>query len=559
MGQIPAEYLPPIDLWPQRIYALPEFAHLPQRFNSTEELLDKTVAAGNGGRVALYFEDKQIPYKALLDQVNRLGSALRRLGIEEADRVVLRLPNIPPAIVANFAVLRIGAVIVPTSVLFSRAEIAHICNSTEAKAIIVAATLLEEFEQARPLLHTVRHVIVVGGAQEEIERKGYLAYQALLDGGDPTCDPVRRDRLDVSVLLFTSGTTGPPKGTVHFMEEALIVPDSFGKYCWRVTEEDVLLSPAPLAMAAGYSVAAAIPYRFGAALSLLPRFTPEAAFVTIQNHKITILSALPTAYRKMLQVPDARTRYNLSSLKLCTGGGESLTAQTYVDWKAKFGLEIFEGLGTTELMFVFISSAGPRKVKPGSIGPAVAGYKLRVVNEEGRDCQPGEPGELLARGPTGTVYWRDPYAQRRAVTEGWCRAGDMVTMDEDGYISFLTREDDLIKSSGYRIGPEEIEDVLLTHAAVADVGVVGLPDPVMGQRTKAFVTLKSGQQPFEALKAELIEFCTGKLAVYKLPREVEFLDRMPRATGPGGPGTGKLLRRLLRQREQDKAQAGEKP
>jgi 2-aminobenzoate-CoA ligase len=549
MGQIPADCLPPKALWPQRIYTLPEFARLPQRFNSTEELLDKTVAAGKGDRPALYFEDKRIPYKALLGQVNRLGSALTRLGIEEADRVVLRLPNIPPAIVANFAVLKIGAVIVPTSVLFSRAEIAHICNSTEAKAIIVAAPLLPELEQARPLLDTVRHVIVVGGAQEDLERKGYLSYQVLLDVGDSACDPVRRDRMDVSVLLFTSGTTGPPKGTVHLMEEALIVPDSFGKYCWRVTEKDVLLSSAPLAMAAGYSVAAAIPYRFGAALSLLSRFTPEAAFETIERHKVTILSALPTAYRKMLQVPDARTRYNLSSLKLCTGGGESLTAQTYFDWKAKFDIEIFEGLGTTELMFVFASSAGPRKVKPGSIGPAVAGYELRAVNEEGRDCRPGETGELLARGPTGTVYWRDPDAQRRAVTVGWCRAGDMVSMDEDGYVSFLTREDDLIKSSGYRIGPEEIEDVLLTHPAVADAAVVGISDPVMGQRTKAFVALKAGQQPLEGLKAELIEFCAGKLAVYKFPREVEFLDRMPRATGPGGPGTGKLLRRLLRHRE----------
>lgn len=231
---------------------------------------------------------------------------------------------------------------------------------------------------------------------------------------------------------------------------------------------------------------------------MLPRFTPEAAFETIERHKVTILSALPTAYRKMLQLPDAPTRYNLGSLKLCTGGGESLTAQTYFDWKAKFDLEIFEGLGTTELMFVFVSSAGPRKVKPGSIGPAVPGYELRVVDEGGGECRPGETGELLARGPTGTVYWRDPEAQRRAVTEGWCRAGDMVSMDEEGYISFLTREDDLIKSSGYRIGPEEIEDVLLTHPAVADVGVVGLPDSVMGQRTKAFVALKAGQQPSEA-------------------------------------------------------------
>ena len=555
MGKIPADYLPPSELRPQRIYTLPEFKNIPQRLNSTEELLDKTVAAGKGDRVALCFDDKRIPYKALLAQVNKLGSALKKLGIEEGDRIALRLPNIPPAIVANFAVLKIGAVVLPTSVLFSRSEIAHVFNNAEVKAVIVAATLLEELEKAIPELKTVKHVIVVGGEAEEIKKKGYLLYQELLDSGEPTCDPVRRDRMDVSVLLFTSGTTGLPKGTAHFMEEALIVPDSFGKHCWRLTENDVLLSAAPLSMAAGYSAAATIPYRFGAALSLLPRFTPDGMFETIQNHKVTILSALPTAYRKLLQVPDAGKRFNLSSLTTCTGGGESLTAQTYLDWKGKFGQEIFEGLGTTEMMFVFISSAATRKVKPGSIGPAIPGYELRVVNEEGKDCKPGESGQLWARGPTGTIYWRDPEKQRSAVKDGWCRAGDMVSMDEDGYIWFLAREDDLIKSSGYRIGPEEIEDVLVTHPAVADAGIVGVPDPVMGQKTKAFVSLKSGQQPSEALKAELIEFCKGKVAVYKLPREVEFTDQMPRAPGPGGPGTGKLLRRVLRQREQDKAKA----
>lgn len=555
MGKIPADYLPPSELRPQRIYTLPEFKNIPQRLNSTEELLDKTVAGGKGDRVALCFDDKRIPYKALLAQVNKLGSALKKLGIEEGDRVALRLPNIPPAIVANFAVLKIGAVVLPTSVLFSRSEIAHVFNNAEVKAVIVAATLLEELEKAIPELKTVKHVIVVGGEAEQIKKKGYLLYQELLDSGEPTCDPVRRDRMDVSVLLFTSGTTGLPKGTAHFMEEALIVPDSFGKHCWRLTENDVLLSAAPLSMAAGYSAAATIPYRFGAALSLLPRFTPEGMFETIQNHKVTVLSALPTAYRKMLQVPDAEKRYNLNSLKTCTGGGESLTAQTYLDWKGKFGQEIFEGLGTTEMMYVFISSAATRKVKPGSIGPAIPGYELRVVNEEGKDCKPGETGQLWARGPTGTIYWRDPEKQRSAVKDGWCRAGDMVSMDEDGYIWFLAREDDLIKSSGYRIGPEEIEDVLVTHPAVADAGIVGVPDTVMGQKTKAFVALKSGQQPSEALKAELIEFCKGKVAVYKLPREVEFTDQMPRAPGPGGPGTGKLLRRVLRQREQDKAKA----
>ena len=555
MAKIPEGYLPPRELWPSRIYKLPEYQDYPQKLNSTEELLDKQVAAGRGDRPAILFEDKKIPYKALLGMVNKLGSSLKALGIEEADRVALRAPNIPPALVANFAVLKIGGIFLPTSGLFSRAEIAHVFNNAEVKAVVVAAPLLEELEKARPELNTLKHVIVIGGTPEQqaaCKQKGYLLYQELVDGGKPECDPVRRDRMDVAVLLYTSGTTGLPKGTVHFVEEALVVPDGFGKYCWGVTENDVILSAAPLSMAAGYSAVAAIPYRFGAAVSIFARFTPEGMFEQIQSHKATILSALPTAYRKMLEVPDAEKKYNLSSLRICTGGGESLTAKTYLDWKAKFSQEIFEGLGTTEMMFVFISSAATKKVKPGSIGPAIPGYELRVLNEEGKDCKPGETGQLVARGPTGTIYYRDPEKQRSVVKEGWCRAGDMVSMDEDGYIWFLSREDDLIKSSGYRIGPEEIEDVLVAHPAVADAGVVGVADPVMGQKTKAFVQLKEGKQSSEALTNELIEFCRGKIAVYKLPREVEFIDKMPRAPGPGGPGTGKLLRRMLREREGQK-------
>src|SRR5574342_644561 len=556
MAKIPEGYLPPRELWPTRSYTLPEYEGYPQKLNSTEELIDKQVASGKGDRPAILFEDKRIPYKALLGMVNRLGSSLKALGIEEADRVALRSPNIPPALVANFAALKIGGIFLPTSGLFSSAEITHVFNHAEVKAVFVAAALLEGLEKAKPDLKTLKHVIVIGGTPEQqaqYKRQGYLLYQELLDGGKPECDPVRRDRMDVSDLLYTSGTPGPPKGVAHFMEEAPVVSDRFGKYCWGVKESDVILCASPMAMAAGYSAVASIPFRFGAAVSIFARFTPEGMLEQVQSHKATILSALPTAYRKMLQVPDAEKKYDLSSLRICTGGGESLTAKTYLDWKAKFGQEIFEGLGTTEMMFVFISSAATKKVKPGSIGPAVPGYQLKVVNEAGQEAKRGEVGQLFARGPTGTIYWRDPEKQRASVKDGWCRAGDMVNMDEDGYIWFLSREDDLIKSSGYRIGPEEIEDVLVTHPAVADAGVIGVPDPIMGQKTRAYVALKPGQQPSEELKKELIEFCRGKIAVYKLPREVAFTDKMPRAAGPGGPGTGKLLRRVLRQQEAEKA------
>jgi 2-aminobenzoate-CoA ligase len=547
MGTIPSSFLPPRALWPERIYTLPEHAGYPARLNSSEELIDRHVEAGHGDRVAILYEDQRITYRQLQGSVGRLGSALRTLGIGEEDRVLLRVPSIPPALVANFAVIRIGGVIVPTSPLFSRTELVHVAENTEAVALIVAAPLLEEVERARADLRRIRHVIVIGGDAADVKSKGYVPYGELLASGAEACAPVRRDRLAVSVLLYTSGTTGLPKGTVHLMEEALTVPDGFGKHGWRVEPGDVIGGPAPLSLAAGYSTQAVIPFRFGAAASLLPRFTPEGMFEQIQKHRITVVSILPTAYRRMMQVPDAARRYDLASVRICTGGGESLGAETYRAWREMFGLEIYEGLGTTEMMYVFASSAVARRVKPGAIGPAVPGYELRVLGEDGEPVGPGQAGLLVARGPTGALYWRDPAIQRATVRDGWSRAGDFVTLDEDGYVWFLSREDDLIKSSGYRIGPEEVEEALAKHPAVADVGVIGVADPVRGQTTRAYVTLQAGQTPSEALRGELIEFCRDKIAVYKLPREVAFVPQLPRAPGPAGPGTGKLLRRVLRE------------
>ena len=536
-----AEYLPPREFWPKRVYTLPEFATYAPRFNSTEELLGKAVAAGRGDRTAVLFEDQRITYGQLLTQASKFASALRELGVKEGDRVVLRTPNIPPALVANFAILKLGAVCTPTSPLFSRHEIAHVANDSEAVAIIVSAALLGEVEGARENFETIKHIIVIGGDAAEVKAKGFLAYGELVQSGNPTIDPVLRNREDVGLLMYTSGTTGRPKGTVHFVEELLIVPDGFGKYGWRVTENDVVGGSAPLAFGAGYSSYATIPFRFGAAASLIAKFEPEKMFDTIQKHRVSILTLAPTAYRKMLQVPDAKTKFDLSSLRVCTGGGESLTAPTYHAWKEKFGLEIFEGLGTTEMMYVFASNVVSRKVKAGSFGQAVPGYELKVIDEEGKQAGTGKIGRFVACGPTGTVYWRDPDKQQRAITaEGWNLAGDFVSVDEDGYFWFVSREDDIIKSSGYRIGPEEIEVTIATHPAVADVGVIGVPDEVRGQIAKAFVVLKPGET---LTPDDLLAFLKGKIATYKLPREIVIVNELPRTA------TGKLLRRVLKQKE----------
>ncbi len=550
MSTIPDNYLPPKEFQPDRIYKLKEFESYPDPLNSTEELLDKQIAAGRGDSPAVLFADKVITYKQLLGASCKIGNALRKLGVEEADRVLLRSPNVPPALFTNFGVLRLGAVIVPTSHMLSPPEITHISNNAEAKVIVVASAFLEGVVKARPNLKTVKHVIVFGGQPEELKKQGLLCYEELVANEAPAFAPVRRPRKAVAVLLYTSGTTGLPKGTVHYQEEALIVPDTFGKYGWNVQPNDIICGPAPISLAGGYSTVATIPFRFGAAVSLIPKFTPEGLFETVQNHKVTILSALPTAYRKMLDVPDAEKKYNLSTLRVLTGGGESLTAKTYNDWKGRFGQEIYEGLGTSEMMYVFVSSVVTRKVKPGAIGTAVPGYEIQVITEEGKVAKPGELGRLYARGPTGTLYWR-PYEdggsmlekQKAVIREGWVLVGDFCTVDDDGYLSFVSRQEDLIKSSGYRIGPEEVEDALLKHPAVADAGVIGIPDPVRGHNVKAFVLLKPGQTPSDELKQQLIDSCRDHIAIYKLPRIIEFTSELPRTL------QGKLLRRVLRDKE----------
>ncbi len=540
-------YLPPPDLRPERVYSLDEFASYPDPLNSTEELIDKQVAAGRGDHPAILFEDRTLSYRQLQAAANKLGNALRKLGVDEGDRVLLRAPNVPTALVANFGALKIGAVIVPTSSLLSPAEIAYIANDCEARVAVVAAALGEGLAKALPSCKTIRNVIVFGGQPEEVKAQGFLAYETLVAEEPGNLEPVRRPRTAVSVLLYTSGTTGMPKGTTHLMEEALIVPDTFGKYGWRVQPDDIICGPAPMSLGAGYSTVATIPYRFGASASLIPRFTPEGLFETVQKHRVTVLSAAPTGYRKMLELP--AEKYDLSSLRLLTGGGESLTAKTYLDWKARFGQEIFEGLGTTEMMYVFVSGAVTRKVKPGAIGVAVPGYEVQVITEEGGVAKPGELGKLYVRGPTGTLYWR-PQAeggsllkkQQSLLRDGWVLVGDFVTMDEEGYVTFVAREEDLIKSSGYRIGPEEVEDAVLKHPAVADAGVIGVPDPVRGENTRAYVILKPGVEPTDKLKKEIIDSCRAHIAVYKLPREIEFVGELPRTP------QGKLLRRLLRDR-----------
>ena len=545
MSKIPENYLPPKDTWPE--YITPEeFADTPMELNIADFLLDRHVREGRGDNTAIKFMDQTISYAKLQEMVNKFGNALKDAGVEAQDRVGIRLVNSPQAIVAIFAIEKIGAIPVPTSPLWSSEEVAFVANNAEMKYFIVNAPLMEPVEKAKPDFKFGTKVIVIGGKAEEVKASGNLVFEEMLANGSPNLNATMLKANDIGIMLYTSGTTGLPKGCVHFVRPVIIEAMIVNKYVYKMKPGDVLGGAAPVSFAAGFGTFTLLPFEGGAAISLIPKFTPTEMMELIGKHKITVLTGLPTAYRGLMKFPDFK-KYDTSSIRLYTSGGDALGAETLQGWKDLTGKPIWEGLGGTEMLHLVTSNTMNPEPVPNSIGKPLPGVKVRVVNPEGRDCKPNEVGSMILKGASGTLYWK-PYednekllkSQKKGVVNGWNQMGDAVYANEEGNIFFVSREDDMIKSSGYRIGPAEVEEAIAKHPAVADVGVVGVPDPDKGQITKAFIVLKPGFQGSDEFFEELKTFLKEHIAIYKLPRVIEYVDSLPRTP------TGKLLRRKLR-------------
>ncbi|MCK8600176.1 acyl-CoA synthetase [Desulfoferrobacter suflitae] len=545
MSKIPENYLPPKDTWPE--YLVPEeFANTPDKLNLADFLLDRHVREGRGDNPAIKFMDKTFSYAQVQQMVNKFGNALKDAGVEAQDRVGIRLVNSPQAIVAIFAIEKIGAIPVPTSPLWSSEEVAFVANNAEMKYFIVNAPLMEPVEKAKSELKFGTKIIVIGGQPDEVKANGNLVFEEMLDKGAPNLEASMLDANDIGIMLYTSGTTGLPKGCVHFVKPAIIEAQIVNKYVYKMKPGDVLGGAAPVSFAAGFGTFTLLPFEGGAAISLIPKFTPTEMMELIGKHKITVLTGLPTAYRGLMKFPDFK-KYDISSIRLYTSGGDALGKETLDGWVALTGKPIWEGLGGTEMLHLVTSNTMNPEPVPNSIGKPLPGVQVRVVDAEGKDCKPGEVGSMILKGASGTLYWK-PYednekllkSQKKGVVNGWNQMGDAVYMNEDGNIFFVSREDDMIKSSGYRIGPAEVEEAIAKHPAVADVGVVGIPDPDKGQVTKAFIVLKPGFEGGDAFFDELKEFLKEHIAIYKLPRLIEYVDSLPRTP------TGKLLRRKLR-------------
>jgi 2-aminobenzoate-CoA ligase len=537
------EALPPRELWPEMSYAaLPELAY-PPRLNCAVELLDAQVARGAGDRTAILFPGGRWSYRELLETANRVAHVLvDDLGLAPGNRVLLRAPNTPMLAACWLAVLKAGGVVVCTMPLLRTRELCYIADKAQIRLALTDHRFAADCEQAMS-----RHA---DGAERAGARVVQLpphlgpgaeagpAELARLMAGKPSafdaCDTAADD---VAFIAFTSGTTGQGKGTMHFHRDVLAACDCFPRHVLRPAPDDIFCGSPPLAFTYGLGGLLIFPLRAGASTLLLEQATPPHLLKGMADFRATICFTAPTAYRAMLPL---LAGHDLAGLRKCVSAGETLPLPTFESWRRATGLRIIDGIGSTEMLHMFISSSGD-DIRPGATGRVVPGYEAKLVDDQGADLPPGSTGRLAVRGPTGCRYLANQERQREYVQNGWNLTGDSYRLDEDGYFWYQARTDDLIVSAGNKISGPEVESVLLDHPQVRECGVVGLPDEERGQRVTAFVVLHEGAEAGPALVKELQELVKAQIAPYKYPRRIEFVASLPRTA------TGKLQRFRLRE------------
>jgi 2-aminobenzoate-CoA ligase len=521
------DHLPPAQTWPEFLFDLPEL-HYPERLNCAAGLLDAVIdRLGPTRRCLLTPQGESWTYGELQGTVNRIAQVLTaRHGIIPGNRVLLRGPNNPWLVACWLAVLKAGAVAVTTMPLLRASELTAIARIARVDLALCDARFTGDLLSAD--LGGAPVVTYGGSAGDD------LTAQARTAPGEFAAVDTSAD--DVALLAFTSGTTGQPKATMHFHRDVLAVADTFSQHVVRPVASDVFTGTPPLAFTFGLGGLVLFPLRAGAATLLIEKATPDELADAIEQHGVTICFTAPTAYRAMLRSGRGQS---LRSLRRAVSAGEHLPESTWHAFLAETGVRLIDGIGSTEMLHIFVSAADD-DIKPGATGKAVPGYRAAVLDGQGRPVPPGTPGRLAVKGPTGCRYLADP-RQSVYVQDGWNFTGDTFVQDQDGYLRYLARSDDMIISSGYNIAGPEVEEALLLHEAVAECCVVGVPDAERGQLVKAYVVLPDGMAGSAELAEELQNFTKQQIAPYKYPRAVEFVPALPRTT------TGKVQRFILRQ------------
>lgn len=533
----PRQQLPPVSEWP--VLHLDAPYSYPPRMNAAVRLLDDAMREGHGDRVALMTADAtghwvHTTYRDLAADVDALASVLvRDLGLVSGNRVLLRGFNGRWMAVASLATLKAGLVAVTTMPLLRATELGVIIERAQCRAALCDVRLVDELRAAARVPLAPEAIRCWGTDAPD----GLEALLSSRRGAFTACDTSSDD---VCLIAFTSGTTGVPKGCMHFHRDVMAMSDGFAAQVLGLSASDRCIGTPPLAFTFGLGGLLTFPLAARASTVLLERSTPESLLEAIAATEATVTFTAPTFYRQMsLAIAMEPARFSTKSLRASVSAGEALPDATRTLWRAATGVELIDGIGATEMIHIFVSAAGA-EVRPGAIGRAVPGYTVAILDDALQPVARGEVGRLAVRGPTGCRYMNDP-RQRDYVQGGWNVTGDAATMDADGYVFFKARTDDLILSSGYNIGAPEVEAAVLQHRDVAECAVIGVPDLDRGQAVKAFVVLKSGVDATGALALGIQNFVKATIAPYKYPRVVEFVAALPKTD------TGKLQRFRLKE------------
>jgi 2-aminobenzoate-CoA ligase len=527
------DHLPPQEAWPKiDRAALPEIAAYPTRMNTAAELLDAWIPT-HADRPCYYFGSEVWSYARVQHAANQIANVLvDELGVVPGERVLIRGFNNPMFVACWFAIMKAGAIAVATMPLLRARELEYVTDKARVKYALCDERLNEEMKKTLLASQHLKKVLY-------FDNEGKAGLNALMRKAPTAFATVDTAADDVALIAFTSGTTGSPKGCMHFHRDILAICDTFSRYVLKPTVDDVFAGSPPIAFTFGLGALVTFPMHAGAATVLLEKVTPAGLLEAIQKHRVTILFTAPTMFRTLA---DMVPKYDITSLQKSVSAGETLPLATYQAWEKATGIRTIDGLGSTEMLHIFCTSAGD-DIRPGATGKACPGFELRVVDEHGRDAPPGTVGRLAVRGPTGCRYLDDPANQAKYVQDGWNFPGDAYVMDAEGYCWYQARTDDMIISAGYNISGPEIEAVLLEHQAVKECAVVASPDPERTFIAKAFVVVRDGAIKGDALAKELQDHVKNTIAPYKYPRAIDFVDSLPRTE------TGKLQRFKLRQQE----------
>ncbi len=515
---------------------------LPEWHNASV-VVDRNLEAGREDKVAIYCGDEQVTYGELARRINRFGHALKELGVGRENRVLLVLNDTPSFPVAFFAAMRIGAIPVPVNTMLGADDYRYFVEDSLARTVVVDGEHHEKVRDALEGFQKPVELILTNDGQEE---EGVRTLEDLLKWGEDELSPADTHKDDEAFWLYSSGTTGNPKGVVHLHHDMDYTCETYARHVLEVDETDITFSTTKLFHAYGFGNGISFPYWAGASSVLLPgRPTPEAVLQTVRRYEPTLFFCVPALYDALLDYEGAED-YDLCSIRLCVSASEPLPAGIWHRWEETFGLTILDGIGTTEMLHIFVSNT-PEEIKPGSSGKTVPGYETRILDEEGHELEAGNAGQLHVKGDSALAYyWRDHEETKEVVKGEWLDVGDWYRLDEDGFYWYEGRADDMIKVKGLWVSPLDVEETLNRHEAVSETAAVGVEVDGLSQ-VKAYVVLHEGYEGSENLAEELQELSEEKLKGYEQPQSIEFVEELPKNP------MGKVQRKKLREAESGEA------